>query len=476
MSTLFRILVHEVVPMTRTADHVSRPLAALVLVGMLMGCGAGGVGPVGVVLCDPSIIEILSVDSNGVLGNGDSTNPAMSLFGLSVAFESFADNLVSGDTNGVKDIFVRDRLLGITERVSSGSAGEEFVGDSCNPDITGDGRYVAFDSRADAGGNPPGPQGGLPPSPACGTPGGPPANCSGVFCYDRNLGAIVRIDRAALGAPPSGRSLRPSISDDGDRVAFDSDAPDIDGILDNNNSRDVFVFVRSTGISTRASVDTSGNEGDADSWNAALSAPDGRYVAFQSAATNLVSGDTNGSMDIFVHDLQTGATVRVSVGSTGAEGNGASINPSISADGEFVAFSSDASNLVSDDTNGTRDVFVHNLMDSTTVRVTVDFFGNQGDGVSDSPSISAAGNLVSFRSDATNLSFGDTNGKSDIFLSIPAVSFIRRVNISYQGLEANGHSACPALSRYGTSVAFASIADNLVPNDQNSAEDVFLVH
>jgi Tol biopolymer transport system component len=171
----------------------------------------------------------------------------------------------------------------------------------------------------------------------------------------------------------------------------------------------------SPGTTTRVSVASNGAQGNGDSFSSSISA-DGRYVAFHSIASNLVSGDTNGAWDVFVHDRQSGQTTRVSAASNGAQGNGDSESPSISADGRYVAFSSDASNLVSGDTNGAWDVFVHDRQSGQTTRVSAASNGAQGNGDSESPSISADGRYVAFSSDASNLVSGDTNGAWDVFV------------------------------------------------------------
>jgi Tol biopolymer transport system component len=147
--------------------------------------------------------------------------------------------------------------------------------------------------------------------------------------------------------------------------------------------------------------------------------PDGRYVAYESAATNLVSGDTNGFGDVFVTDRLTGSTTRVSVDNTGNEGNQGGGGPSISADGRYVAFTSDSTNLVEEDTNYSSDIFVHDRQTGLTTRVSVDDAGNQGDGASmttGGSSISADGRYIAFYSLATNLVAGDTNGAMDVFV------------------------------------------------------------
>jgi hypothetical protein len=186
---------------------------------------------------------------------------------------------------------------------------------------------------------------------------------------------------------------------------------------DTNFAWDVFVHDLQTGATTRVSVDSSGAEGDGLSMIPSISS-DGRYVAFTSLATNLVPGDTNAAYDVFVHDRQTGATTRVSVDSAGVQGDGDSgwADLSLSADGRFVAFESLAANLVPGDTNGVKDVFLHDLQTGATTRLSVDSNAGQGDAESRACSISASGRYVAFQSEATNLVPGDANALRDVFL------------------------------------------------------------
>jgi len=197
---------------------------------------------------------------------------------------------------------------------------------------------------------------------------------------------------------------------------------------------------------------------------------DGRYVAFASIATNLVSGDANGAADIFVHDRVTGATERESVSGTSAEGDSKSDSPAISADGRFVAFQSRASNLVTGDSNGTWDVFVRDRQSSTTTRVDVDSLGVQANGTSfgGAPAISANGRYVAFGSNATNLVSGDANGVRDVFVHDRTAGVTERVDVSDAGsVEATGtaDTTAPSISADGRYVAFGSRAKNLVPAD-----------
>jgi Tol biopolymer transport system component len=183
---------------------------------------------------------------------------------------------------------------------------------------------------------------------------------------------------------------------------------------DTNGTDDTFVYDTVTNTTRRVSISSDGIQGDSDSNSPSISA-DGRYVAFVSAADTLVS-DIASTWNIFVYDTVTNTTRHVSVASDGTPGNDASFYPSISADGRYVAFSSNANNLVSGDTNGYEDVFVYDTVTNTTSRVSISSDGTQGNWNSFSPSISADGSRVAFSSWANNLVSGDTNGYTDIFL------------------------------------------------------------
>jgi Tol biopolymer transport system component len=257
-------------------------------------------------------------------------------------------------------------------------------------------------------------------------------------------------------------------------VAFVSEATDlVPG--DTNGVNDVFVLDVQKGIRTRVSVDSAGNQA-----NAATPLPepaisgDSRFVAFVSNATNLVAGDSNNVADIFVHDRQTGATTRVSVNSSGGQANGGSSDPVISPDGRYVAFVSNAGNLVIGDTNGKSDVFVHDRQTGVTARVSVNSSEEQGNAESINPSISADGRYVAFGSSASNLVTGDTNGVSDVFVRDRQTGATTRVSMNNTGTQGKNSSGQPSLSADGRYVAFTSEAGNLVPGDSNGTADVFV--
>ena len=238
---------------------------------------------------------------------------------------------------------------------------------------------------------------------------------------------------SSTGEQGNDESLGPSISGDGRYVAFLSEATNLvagqataaPAWLPRRYFLGVFMHDRLTGTTTRVSVSSTGEQGDWDSWYPSTSG-DGRYVAFSSQAKNLVAGESAILFDTFVRDRQTGTTTRVAVSSTGEQGNGDSpwhnmdAPPSISGDGRYVAFSSGADNLAVGDTNGAEDMFVRDRQTGTTTRVSVSSTGEQGNGDSLSPSISEDGRYVAFLSKATNLVAGDTNGyRAVIVVPVP---------------------------------------------------------
>ena len=401
---------------------------------------------------------LVSVASDGTQGNDFSGNPSISATGRFVGFESNANNLVSGDTNGVPDVFVHDRKTDKTTRVSVASDGAQGNGDSYFSSLSANGRYVAFRSLASN------------------LVSGDSNGVSDVFVHDRATGQTTLVSVASDGAQGNGDSDAPSISANGRYVAFRSEASNlVSG--DTNNTLDVFVHDRQTGQTTRVSVASDGTQGNGLSIHPALSA-NGRYVAFFSEASNLVSGDTNGTSDIFVHDRQTGQTTLVSVASDGTQADGYSSVPSISASGRYVAFDSLATNLVSGDTNFAWDIFVHDRQTGQTTRVSVASDGTQANGgESNLPSISATGRYVAFHSLASNLVSGDTNFAADIFVHDRQTGQTTRVSVRSNGTQGNGDSFDPhpsSISANGRYVAFNSFASNLVSGDTNGMGDVFV--
>jgi uncharacterized repeat protein (TIGR01451 family) len=403
----------------------------------------------------------VSVSSTGAKANNASLENSISADGRFVAFSSEASNLVAGDTNGLPDIFVRDRGTNQTTRVSVSSTGTQGNSYSYDPSISANGRFVAFSSKAST------------------LVAGDTKGFSDIFVHDRATGQTARVSVDSAGVQANGSSYEPSVSADGRFVAFSSEASNLVA-GDTNGKYDIFVHDRVTRQTTRVSVDGTGAESSGDYTRSPSISADGRFVAFQSDASTLVAEDTNGAKDIFVHDRTTGQTTRVSVSSAGDQSNGNysdSESPSISADGRFVAFQSDATNLVAGDTNGVKDIFVHDRTNGQTTRISVNSSGSQSTGNyygSKFPSISADGRFVAFASDAKNLVTGDTNEFPDIFVRDRTTGQTTRVSVSSTGAQSNYESDSPSISADGRFMAFESSANTLVAGDTNESPDIFV--
>jgi Tol biopolymer transport system component len=399
----------------------------------------------------------VSVSSHEGQANRESHYPSISLAGRYVAFWSEAGNLVRGDTNGRSDIFIRDRKAGTTRRVSVSSAGRQANGHNALPRISADGRFIAFYStasnlvRRDTNGD------------------------ADVFVHDRRTHRTKRVSVSSSGAQGNDDSFDPVISADGRFVGIYSKASNLVR-RDTNGTFDTFVHNLRTGRTERVSVSSDGEQAQGRSGPDSLSA-NGRFVAFTSVAGGLVPGDTNHNADVFVHDRRTGRTERVSVSSAGEQGegiDGSSMQGSISADGRFVAFESFAPNLVPDDTNQNWDIFVHDRETGRTRRVSVGSSGVEANRGSYPPAISANGRFVAFSSGATNLVPGDTSRETDVFVHDRRTGRTRRVSLTSRGSQGNGNSAWPAITGAGRFIAFESTSTNLARRDTNRVYDIFV--
>jgi WD40 repeat protein len=416
-------------------------------------------------------ISRISVASDGTQANDGSGSAALSADGRYIAFESLATNLVSGDTNGVADIFVQDRVTHETTRVSVTSDGTQANGvfpGSEYPSISADGRYIAFQSTASNLVN------------------DDTNDAIDVFVYDRQEKHTIRISLSSNGIQGNSFSQYPSISADGHYVTFMSDANNlVSG--DTGPYEDIFLHDMETGQTTLVSIASGGSQADNPSQFPVLSA-DGRYVAFESFAGNLGGGLVYGTPNVFVHDRLTSITIRASLASDGTPGNDQSTRPSISADGRFAMFPSAASNLVPGDANNNcpfgphtpsiyncPDTFVHDIQTAETILVSVSSDNNQGNYGSEGGAISSTGRYVTFTSSSNNLVISDTNGVNDVFLRDMLIGWTTRVSVAANGAESNYYSGTSALSANGHSIAFGSGASNLVSGDTNESNDVFVV-
>jgi len=397
----------------------------------------------------------VSTSSAGTEDGGDDRFGSSSSDGGYVVFESDATDLVTGDSNGSRDVFRKDLLTGTLVRVSTDSSGAEGNGGSYAPAISADGRYVVFES--DAGNLVSGDGNGK----------------RDIFLKDIQTGITTRVSTTSLSGEATGNSYKPVITPDGRYVAFYSIAGDLVA-GDTNGMYDVFLKDTQTGTTTRISTGSGSSQATGGSSYLPAISDDGRFVAFFSFASDLVAGDGNSVPDVFLKDTQTDSTVRVSVDSTGTEGDLNSTNPAINGDGRYVAFTSLATNLVSGDSNATWDIFVRDTLTGMTTRVSTDGTGAQGNGSSNNlPAVSADGRYVAFQSAASNLVAGDTNGVSDVFVKDRTNGMTTRVSVDALAVEGNADSALPAFSADGGYVVFQSLADNLVAGDGNSQQDIF---
>ena len=399
--------------------------------------------------------ELVSISSDGELGNHSSSNPSISSDGRFVAFVSYADNLVEGDTNSKADIFVRDRQLGITERVSVSSMGEQGNFDSESPSISADGRFVVYSSHASN------------------LVEGDTNLHLDVFVHDRETSETERVSVSSSGNQGTGGgSYYPSISGDGRYVVFSSNATNLVNGKTRSDS-DVFKRDRQTGLTERISVSFTGEEGNKESRNPSISA-DGRFVVFGSSANNLIAQDTNQAGDIFIRNNSTGEVELISKSFSGEQANGTSNNPSTSADGQVVAFVSTASNLVDEESNDLMEIFVHDRQTGVPELISVSSEGHRANDFSQNPSISSDGYMVAFESFASNLVEKDKSWGGDIFVRNRQTGETERVSVSFSGEDANGSSRAASISANGCLVAFQSEASNLVKNDTNLFSDIFV--
>jgi Tol biopolymer transport system component len=423
---------------------------------------------VGLVVVAPAFgatAERISVSATGEQGNGGSFSAAMSADGRYTAFVSYASNLVSGDSNNACDVYLRDNSNGGTELISVSSTEEQVVTQSClvRPAISADGRSVAFHSDA----------AGLVPNDT--------STNSDIFVRDRELGTTERVSVGSNGETALGNgteyanSLDLAISADGRFVAFMSSGRNL---IAGREIYETHVYVRDrvTGTTEIVSERPDGQPTNGPAAQPSLSA-DGRYVAFVSYSEGLVPGDDNLGPDVFVRDRATGTTTAASVSSTGAlpkyiNSRPQSEQPSISSDGRHVAFSSNASDLVPGDNNLSPDVFVRDRVGETTRMASVTATGEQASGGdSVGPSISADGRYVAFHSSAGNLSPGGGFGTYDIILFDATSGVTKPLTIGQDYGEDD--SIFPSLTATGSQVAFASRNNDLVPDDTNGVIDVF---
>lgn len=384
----------------------------------------------------PGDTELVSLTLDGKGANAYSGG--MSPDGRYVLFTAASTNVVAGG-NPANALILKDRLLGTSRALKyNDSAGAASV--------SADGRFVAFATGLSLESN-------------------DTNGMDDAYVYDTKLGQTVLASQSSGGAIGNGWTDAQVISANGRYVVFESDSSTlVPG--DTNGGMDIFVRDLQSGTTERVSVSSAEAQADSSSFNPSISG-DGRYVIFHSGARNLVSGDTNGEDDVFVRDRLNGTTERVSVSSSGAQSNGGSgtaayLQSQISADGRYVVFSSSATNLVPNDTNGRRDAFIRDRQLGLTEIVNVSSTEVQGNADAGGATVSSDGRFVAFSSAASNLVSSDLNGLSDSFVRDREAGTTVRVSVSSQGAQGNGASSASIITADGTGVLFNSTATNLV--------------
>jgi Tol biopolymer transport system component len=411
----------------------------------------------------PAVTRRASVGPAGQQANRESDFPDVSADGRYVVFQTRAANLAPGDSGTTFDVFRKDLLTGQLALVSATQAGVPGDGDSTNASISGDGNLVAFETAA----------ANLDPDDTDFD-----ANRD-VYVKNLTTGEIVHVSQSSSGGPPSGsatvQSFSPRFSSNGRFLAFISNGEDLDADVF-NLLQDFEVFVRDLrdGTTSLVSLDAFGEPVGGTCARPSVS-DDGLFVAFETTAS-LAPGDGNAPVvDVYVRDRQGGTNERISVGLV-ADPTVPSIAARITPSGRFVVFESEAPELVADDLNGVSDVFVRDREGGgTTRRVTVGTGGSEAAGASSAAVISGDGRFVAYQSFAPNLVEDDTNALKDYFWTDLQRGVTRRLNVRSGGAQSVGRvGAAPALTADGRYAGFVSSGGDLATGDTNGLEDVFV--
>lgn len=424
-----------------------------------------------------------SQTTSAVQGNGSAVidRAGISSDGRYIAFTSKATNLVPNDLNNAADVFYRDNLMKTTVCVSVTVAGTPASGTSGNPSLSNDGKYVCFTSFAPDV-----------------TSDSPDVGTQRKHVYVRNMqtGVTKLVNRSSgqFGLKANQDCSNAVISGDGRYVVFDTIANNLDGAdpggVDNDGFSDIYrrewndpALLFPTILISKSSLALTDAKGTNDSTNPSIS-EDGNFIAFVSAATNLVPDasvfgpDNAATLDVFRRDVLNNATVRVSVAdpssATFPHPDGPSFVPAISSNGRFVVFMSNAANLVPEDDGSTNDIFIRDMDASSTVIVSVHTSGAQAGNGCNFPQISGDGNLVAWQSPSPSLINGDANGVEDIFIRNKTSKTTDRVSVATYGGELNGKSLRPNISRDGKYVIFYTEASNAADDDNNGTADFYM--
>ncbi len=398
----------------------------------------------------------VSERATGHDANQNSSWSSVSADGRFVAFSSYASNLVAHDTNETSDIFVRDLVTGSVRRVSVASDGTQADSASFHPSISADGDVIAFQSSA------------------TNLVAGDTEAHADVFVHVVSTGQTLRVSVGRHGGGANDDSVEPAISGNGRVVTFGSVATNLvsEPVNATGLCCDIFVRDLTTGRTSLAAPMLDGT-GSSDSFAPVLSYS-GRDVAFGSWGCSMVRHmPCEDESNVFERDMVTGRMRLVTRSFDGRVAYGCGANPAISADGTLIAFTSDGGNVVAGDTNSANDVFVRNLATGVTTRVSVTSKGAQTNGALGRVTMSGDGRFIVFQSDSWNIVAGDSNLVSDVFVHDMRTGKTTRSSVSSSGAQADGFSANAAISADGSLIAFESDATNLVANDSNRTTDIF---
>ncbi len=426
----------------------------------------------------PGAIYRINLSSMEVEANDTSEGVSINANGNVIAFVSIANNLVENDKDGdclsisgklksCTDVFVKDLGTGeimLISKSNNGSLGNAHSGIvhewGAHTSISSDGRYIVFHSNANNF--------------------VPDTNSTSSYLFDKELNQIQLIDKNSIPLETGTYfySINPVISASGEFVVFQSNKPNlIDN--DSNGVDDIFLYDVQTEQTERINIgarEEQANRASGLGYPATIS-EDGRFVAFVSDATNLIPNDANNLPDIFLRDRVLQETIRISTNNSDEDlgaSNGASTNPILSKDGQFIVFQSAANNLIQNDTNDAIDIFLYHLATGHLEIVSVGWNGDLANGSSGNPDISSNNRWIAFSSDADNLVPHDTNNVTDIFIYDTVTGHTIRASVDNDGKEGNHISNSPAISGDGSKIGFVSLASNLVPNDSNEKWDIFI--
>lgn len=420
----------------------------------------------------PQHTSRVSLDSDGMGGDGASVNPALSEDGRHIAFQSNAP--LDPNSSGHTDIYVRDRIANTTTLLSLSYLGGPANAFSSDATLSDDGRFVAFQSNAS--------------NLVAGDMNGfgdvflADRDPDGNGIFDEGNGTLTRMSVNGSGTEGNAPSSLPVLSGDGRYVTFTSIANNLVA-GDANGMPDQFVYDRVAGTLTLLSLTTAGAQGNLPSGPGVLSG-DGRYLCFSSQATNFDTNDTNGLPDLYLHDRDpdgngtfdegNGTTTWASYTFTGSPANAACSNVDISANGNAIVFQSAATNLTAGNGSGITQVFYRDLSSGAVFLVSRNAMNQGGNDASTYPEISLDGHAVVFQSRATNLVSGDTNLWDDAFLADLAALSVERISLTATGGQIPLYSHRPTIGRSRNEIAYQSPDGTIVPHDTNNDLDIFV--